>query len=76
MNCKELHSLIPELSEKTLSRALLHENVREAVYDLDESLRYLESCQEKSATRKDWETTRDELLNEIRRLTQKLVNQR
>ena len=75
MNCKELHALIPELSENTLSRALSHENVREAVYDLDESLKHLKSCQEKSAARKDWETTRDELLTEIRRLTQKLTNE-
>jgi hypothetical protein len=73
MNCKELHALIPELSEDALSRVLSHENIREVVKDLDQSLRHLKRCQENSAARKDWETTRDELLAEIRRLTLRLT---
>jgi uncharacterized membrane protein YccC len=74
MNCRELHTLIPEYSEAALSRALRNENVREAVEDLDEALKYLALSPEKSPVRREWETVRDELLSEIRRHTQRLTN--
>ncbi len=72
MDCRELHTLIPEYSEAALSRALRNENVREAVEDLDEVLKHVALSPEKSPVRKEWETVRDELLSEIRRLTQRL----
>ncbi len=73
MNCKELHSLIPEHSEAALALALRHENIREAVSDLDESLKHVADAPERSSARHEWETVRDELLSEIRRLVQRLT---
>ncbi|KUJ78462.1 hypothetical protein AVO44_12145 [Ruegeria profundi] len=72
MNCRELHTLIPEYSEAALSRALRNKNVLEAVEDLDEALKHVALSPEESSVRKEWETIRDELLTEIRRLTQRL----
>ncbi len=74
MNCRELHTLIPEYSEAALSRALRNENVREAVEDLDEALKHVALSPEKSPVRREWETVRDELLSEIRRLAQRLCD--
>jgi Mn-dependent DtxR family transcriptional regulator len=72
MNCAELHALIPEQTERSLGRALEHARVRAAVDDLDVALNHIERCREGSPSRKDWEATRDELLDEIRRLAQRL----
>ena len=74
MNSKQLHQLIPEHSEAALLQALAHENVRAAVQDLNASLRHLQRCAEDPVERKDWETTRDELLSEISRLTRKFTD--
>lgn len=73
MNCRELHALIPEHSQAALFRALRSKNVLEAVEDLDEALKQVALSPEKSPARREWETVRDELLSEIRRLTQRVI---
>ena len=71
MTSEELHTLLPDLEQSAIARALQQERVRCAVRDLTIAQRKVRTSAAGSPALADWEATRDELLCEIRRLTLK-----
>ncbi|MFC3615492.1 hypothetical protein ACFORG_17180 [Lutimaribacter marinistellae] len=71
MRPEDLHTLFPDMCARVLTAAYDHPGVRAAIRDLDEVLWRIARCEEETRARADWETTRDELLAEIRRLVKR-----
>ncbi len=74
MDLKQLREFLPDLDAEALSRTIEHPDGRAAAKDLDQTLSELTRRNLKTNDRADWEKTRDELLDEIRRLTLRLSN--
>ena len=69
MACDQLQKLFPDLDASELKRAVENPAVRAASEDLNIALSELARSGTTQIDRQDWETTRDELEAEIRRLS-------
>lgn len=69
MDAEQLSKLLPELDQSDVHRATRLPRVQAAMKDLKLALVELSLCEAGTKSRRDWETTKDELLMEIKRLT-------
>ncbi len=69
MERQHLQALLPELDTEALAFAFKHPSVRAAIADLALAEAELARCAGTTEWREDWEATKRELLDEIRRLT-------
>lgn len=69
MDRHQLEELLPDLDTAALALACKHPSVRSAIADLAVAEAELARCAGSTRWKEDWEATKSELLDEIRRLT-------
>lgn len=72
MGHQTLRSLLPELDESALSRALLDPYFKSAVADLQTAMTELDIPDQDAWSKEHWTQTKNELLDELRRRAQKV----
>ena len=70
MGHQTLRSLLPELDESALSRALLDPYFKSAVADLQTAMTELDIPDQDAWSQEHWTQTKNELLDELRRRAQ------
>lgn len=70
MRHQTLKSLLPEVDESVLSRALLNPNFKSAVADLQTAMTELDKPDQDAWSQEHWTQTKNELLDELRRRAQ------
>jgi len=72
MEQQYLQKLFPELDTEALALDFKHPSLRSAMADLATAEAELARCASATKEKEDWEATKGELLDEIRRMTRSL----
>ena len=71
MDQSDIQRVLSDLDEAALAKVMKLQSVRDAMKDLETVEAHLASCSDNLKEREDWETTKTELLAEIKRLTRR-----